>query len=372
MRIVHLSCVLPPYGSGIGRVAAAYARILASEHQVTIFTPYYSDGRRPAEINNVKIEQLKPLIKSGNAAYLPNLNGQLKDFDVVHLHYPFFGVHEQLALNKLKKLIISYHMVPQADGLKGWWFKLDTAWTEKRLVPKARLWLVSSQDYADQVVGPRLGRSATIEVLPFGVAEIFKTGPKPKELRTRLGLSDADQVVLFVGGLDKAHFFKGVSTLLRAAQTLSVANFKLVIVGGGELLIFYRHQAEQLGLSNKVIFTGQVSEEELSEYYRLADIFVLPSINQAEAFGLVILEAMASGLPVIASNLTGVRTLVEPGKTGLLTEPGDHLSLTQALETLLNNDNQAKNMGKRAAEIVNTNYRWTIIGQKLLKLYQEL
>ena len=103
-------------------------------------------------------------------------------------------------------------------------------------------------------------------------------------------------------------------------------------MGNGNLRVEYERLAKELDLGEHVIFACSVSEEDLPKYYNLADLFVLSSIDSSEAFGLVILEAMASGVPVIASNLPGVRTLVKEGVTGYLAKAGDSEDLALKID----------------------------------------
>lgn len=371
MKVAQLSCVLPPYGGGIGRVAAVYASILSSEHQVTVFTPYYGDNQRPADIKDVNIKQVRAVVRSGKAAFLPQINRQLSNFEVVHLHYPFFGVQEILSLKPQQKLIVSYHMIAQGVGLKGWWIKKDSAWSEKKLLNRAQLWLVSSQDYANQVVIPRLGRSAPIGILPFGVTNDFSPGLANEDLKKSLGIKVGEKVILFVAGLDKQHYFKGLAVLLSSLQLLN-NNCRLIIVGDGNLRLAYEADVKKMGLSSQVIFAGKIAAADLPDYYRLADVFVLPSINNAEAFGLVTLEAMACGVPVIVTNLPGPRSLVKDGETGLVASVNDRKSLAEKINILLNDESLRKKMGVEASKVVTENYRWSKIGEQLLKLYQRL
>ena len=121
MKIAILTSTFPPYAGGIGNVATANAlELVKLGHQVTIFTPEYQ--KVAEEVHNLSIKRIKPLFKYGNAACLPKIVKLLKGYDIIHLHYPFFGVAEILWLRsrKLKinhsKLIIHYHMDVVGSG----------------------------------------------------------------------------------------------------------------------------------------------------------------------------------------------------------------------------------------------------------------
>ncbi len=372
MKVAQLTCVWPPSIGGIGKVAFEYSKILANDYQVTVFTPQYRKDQQVEKIANLRIELLPSILKIGNAAWLPQLTSKLKEFDIIHLHYPFFGVQEFIKAKLPAKLIVSYHMVATANGVKRWLFNLDSSFSERKLKQVVKIWLVSSADYAEHIVRPRLGQGVEIKILPFGADDEFIPGNKSEHLLLKLNIKQGAPVLLFVGGLDQAHYFKGVDILIKALAQLRDKDFKMIIVGEGNLKNYYQKLAKKLGLGTKIIFTGYLTNKELPDYYRLADGFIFPSLNQAEAFGLALLQALACGVPVVASNLVGVRSLVIPGKTGLLVEPGDTVALTQAISKLITRLPEARVYGQTAARIVSNQYRWQIIGKKLLEIYSEL
>jgi glycosyltransferase involved in cell wall biosynthesis len=416
---------------GIGQVAYMQAQGLAARgHEVVVYTPNVRSSelgvRSKLTTHNSQLTThfLQPFIRFGNAAFLPQLFFILRKekFDIVHLHYPFFGAAEIVALwtrntkspptagprqrrwhiTKNTKLVITYHHDVVGEGLLKGFF----AWHTRRIMPwimkSADKILVSSLDYADhsnlQTI-PALPRTlgetgasyklqAKLVELPFGV-DLQKFHPDESESslqrkvqRGRAGMvppkaeSEAvvisgvshagtdeasfhavnSSVILFVGGLDRAHYFKGVDVLLRAIANIKyqISNIKCLIVGDGDLRQSYEQLADKLGIGNNVIFAGRVQVSELPAFYRASDLVVLPSIDKTEAFGLVLLEAQASGRPVIASNLPGVRTLVEEGLTGYLVEPGNVEDLAKKISKLLGDAQALKRFSvaarKRAEE----------------------
>jgi glycosyltransferase involved in cell wall biosynthesis len=373
MRVAMLTCVYPPYGGGIGEVARQYAALLTAEHQVTVFTPKYIPGMTFVVTPGVAIAAKRPLIAWGKAAWLTGLGHDLKKFDAVHLHYPFFGVHERLPkLAGHIKLVITYHMLPQAAGIRGVFMKLSRRYSSKALAVRASVMTIATNDYLEAVALPEMGEAAKWQVVPFGVDERFRPGEQSEILIRRFNLHYGEQVILFVGTLDKAHYFKGLTVLLEAVAKLTSRNWKLIVVGGGGMRRQYERQARLLKLGQRVAFAGYVPVTELPDYYRLANLFILPSINQAEAFGLAALEAMASGRPVIASRLPGVRELVRHGETGILVQPQDALALAAAIENLLASPMEQQRLAQNALREVELNYRWTAVGRKLLAIYRAL
>jgi len=207
--------------------------------------------------------------------------------------------------------------------------------------------------------------------IPYGIdTDIFYPQKRDPDLVEKYGLKNK-KVVLFVGGLDSAHYFKGINHLLGAFSHLDNKKYKLIIVGKGNLRTRYEEMAEELKISKNTIFTGFVSDEDLPKYYNLADICVLPSINSAEAFGMVLLESMACGKPVIASDLPGVRAVTNNGKNGLLCEPGNENDLKEKMERLLTNDSLYCELSQAAINSIKINYDWNRVAKEIIKIYNE-
>jgi len=181
-----------------------------------------------------------------------------------------------------------------------------------------------------------------------------------------------DIVVGFVGGLDSAHYFKGINHLITAISKINNNNIKALIVGSGNLKKKYQDQAKKLGVGDRIIFAGYVSGDILPEHYNLTDIFVLPSVDKSEAFGLVLLEAMACGKPLIASNLKGVRSVVIPGHNGFLVEPKNPKDLADKIRFFMENRKLANQFSLNGIETANQKYRWPKVVEKLVSTYKSI
>ena len=371
MKIAQITCVYPPHLGGIGQVAFEYAKRLSERHQVTVFTPRYFPEQRVVDLPGVKVNLLDPKFKLGNGALVPQIYDLVRNFDVVHLHYPFFGAQEYFAFGDKIKLVATYHMVPNPSGLKSLLAGADAFISERKLLSKVNTWLVSSEDYLKYQVRPRLGKAAHLETLPFGVDEKFMVTNFGNKI-AGLNLKDNLPTILFVGGLDQAHYFKGVDVLLSAVAKIRNKNWQLLIVGEGDLKPRYQQQAAQLNISDQVHFAGRLSDEDLVRAYNLSQLFVLPSLNEAEAFGIVALEAMACGLPVVASYLTGVRSLIKTGENGILVNPGDVDDLAQAMSFIVTQPSLGKKMGECGRFMVDNQYRWPKIITRLEAIYEKL
>lgn len=382
MRIAIVTPTFPPYPGGIGNVAAFNATELVKlGHQVEVFTPLYEIVDK--EFQGVEVTYIKPLIKYGNAAFIPALHFLLKDFNIIHLHYPFFGGAETIWLyrKKLKrsgaKIVLHYHMDTVGQGIFKIIFSLSKTFFLPKIIKLADKVIVTSVDYGkNSNVAKYLTKNPKkFFELPNGVfSNKFIPGPKDHGLLSKYNIKNSDKVIMFVGGMDKAHYFKGVEYLVEAAARLRKKNYKwkLVIVGRGELAKRYKSLATQLRISNEVVFTDYVTVEDLPKHYNLADVVVLPSIDKSEAFGLTLVEAMSCGKPVIASNLVGVRSVVEEGINGHLVEPTNVDDLAAKINHILSNDDLAKKYGQAGRKKVEAKYDWAKIASELDQLYKTL
>jgi glycosyltransferase involved in cell wall biosynthesis len=234
--------------------------------------------------------------------------------------------------------------------------------------------LATSLDYAgaSRLAPLMRARPGLVGELPNGVdVARFHPGVDGEPLRARYGLERDARVVLFVGALDRAHYFKGVEVLLQAVARNDDPSTRLVVVGEGNLRSTYQAWTAELGLEDRVVFCGRVSDEELPAHYALCDLLVLPSVTMGEAFGVVLLEAMACGKPVIASNLPGVRSVVSDAEDGLLVRPEDVDDLAEKIEVLLDSPRREE-MGRRGRAKVEEKYAWRRIVPKLERVYEEV
>jgi len=370
MKIAQIVCTFPPYRGGIGNVAYNFTKVLEKNgHQVTVFTS--NNGQATlGKYNNFNVIRLKPLLEYGHGAFIPQLLWRLNNFDIVHLHYPFFGGAEVVWLAKILfrkklKLIIHYHM--DATGLP-WLIKilsLPSILIRNSLFKKAQAITCASLDYVKHSGFKNMLKKykAKFHEIPFGV--------DIKKFNRGQAVSQASRLfhILFVGGLDKAHYFKGLNILLTAVARLKIKNWQLAIVGDGDLRPQYESQAKELGVGGKVNFLGGLNNNRLIKAYQNADIFVLPSINKHEAFGLVLLEALSCAVPVIASNLPGVRKVFQDKVQGLLARPGDADDLRNKIEEILSSSEKRNKMGQAGRKLVKEKYSWKKAGAKLEEVY---
>ncbi|MCF8565737.1 glycosyltransferase family 4 protein [Alicyclobacillus tolerans] len=179
---------------------------------------------------------------------------------------------------------------------------------------------------------------------------------------------EEEQIVLFVGRLVQE---KGVHTLLEAAPKIlsEQTNVKFVIVGTGPVEAELRDLAHRSGLGHKVHFTGFISDEERNHLFNIADLAVFPSLY--EPFGIVALEAIAAGTPVVVSDIGGLADVVEHGRNGLKVYAGDASSLATQVTSLLRNPEWAKALSHTAMEQLKK-YDWNRIAFDTLAVYQRV
>ena len=175
--------------------------------------------------------------------------------------------------------------------------------------------------------------------------------------------------MLFVGSLIPR---KGLPFLIEAAKKIvkENADTKFLIVGEGPLKTQMTTSLESANLSGNFKFLGNLKEDALSAVYNCADVFVLPSIQEGQ--GIVLLEAQASGKPVVAFDVGGVNEAVRNGETGLLVKRGSSEELGDALLRLLSNKPLREKMGANGRGFVTENFTWDICAQKMLKVYREV
>ena len=281
-----------------------------------------------------------------------------ENFDILHLHEPFAPL---LCISALAQShctnVGTFHACYAKSRsyyvskpvLKKWHKKLHG----KIAVSKAALRYVSNYFPGDY------------NIIPNGI-DIERFTP---EGPLRNEFADGKLNIMFVGRLETR---KGLTYLINACALIrkSFTNFRLIIVGPGtRLKPGYKQQASELNLNN-IVFTGFVSNDELPQYYRTADIFCAPATG-GESFGIVLLEAMACGKPVVASNIEGFASILEHNKEGLLVPPGDVNALAQSLSTLLENRSLREQMGTKGKAKAEK-YSWVNITQQVMDYYHSL
>ncbi len=373
MRVVQISPFFYPHAGGVESHVRGLAREFARKgHEVTVVTSRY-DRRLPTEerIEGYRIVRTRSLGVAFNTPIDVGTGRAVRalDADVFHLHYPppltsYFATR---ALGRgAVPVCLTYHCDLFLDGIFG--RLLSGLYQQIFLPPTLRRVdriVVHTQSYG--VTSPVL-RGRELTVIPSVVdLERFRPGIDSSALRGDLRL-EGKRVLVFTGRLVP---HKGVDVILRALALLP-PDVVLVVVGAGPRLPSLIGQARRLSLESRVRFCPSVSDEELPRYLSLGDVFVFPSQNRLEGFGLVVAEAMAAGLPVVIADMPGVREVIEPGKEGLLAEPLIASDLAAKVRSLLDDPDLRHRMGAAARRRAEERYGLSTVAAQLLSLYASL
>jgi len=340
LHIAHLTATFPPYPGGAGNTCYRFAKGQAERgHHVEVFTA--TAGGEPPDPGGAIVHRIDPVMAIGNAPLIPKL-ARLAGFDVIHLHYPFIFGSELTLLGRLRRrargaaLVVHYKNRLLGKGPRGLMFETYERTVAPALIRAADRILVLSPDHARSV--PYLKRALErtperVTEMPNGVdTATFAPGPDSSGLRERLGIPADAVVATFVATLDRAHHFKRLDVAIEGLARTRNRSLHLLVAGGGELLDGFRAEAAAAGVGGRVHFLDRVPHGELPAVLRASDLFVLTT-EPPESFGIVLIEAMACGLPAIATDYPGVRAVVDD-ETGILIPPGDSAAAAEALDHL--------------------------------------
>jgi len=207
-----------------------------------------------------------------------------------------------------------------------------------------------------------------LEIIPFGVDTSFF-----RHLNVQKDTSIFQ--ILSIGYLIER---KGFEYLIKAVEEVLKVhnNVKLKIVGSGPLEVRIKKLIKELGLEETIEIIGNVSDEKLLEIYNLSDLFVLPSIvdsqGNTEGLGVVLLEAMACKLPVIASNIGGIPDIIHDGETGLLVPEKDSMEISLSIIKLIENEDLRELIALKGYNMVKEHFIWEKIAKEYISIYQEI
>ncbi|MEN2975134.1 MAG: glycosyltransferase family 4 protein [Candidatus Caldarchaeales archaeon] len=370
-----ISSCFPPSRGGVEKVVYELVKRISRNNQVTIITttrgcdPKISHAKGK-NIRIVRYVEKYHLIEAPIMFPIP-FRILLEDFDILHVHASFPIMMELailLAKIKRKPIIVTYHF--DATSFKAKRFE--------KLVSIYYLFVRAFLKLADVIVATTVSYAMTSRVLR-GLYKKLVIIPNGVDLDKFNSLESNDNShnnfnshrILFVGQLK---YYKGLDILLKALRFLkdrNQNNIVLSIVGSGPEYSRLKSLVEELGLSEgeEVVFHGNVSDQELLSLYKNSSMLVLPSLDRREAFGLVLLEALASGTPVIASDIPGVREIAKLG--GILVEAGNPIKLGETILRLFDDRSLREICIKTAREKIK-DYDWDQVVRKYSYLYDLL
>lgn len=237
-------------------------------------------------------------------------------------------------------------------------------------------WLLRRADAIIATTPPYLDGSPSLQqwrskvhVLPIGITPLAACdlAANSRAIRERFG---GRKIVFSLGRMT---YYKGFDVLIDAARTL-VEDSVIVVGGGGELLQTYRDRVAAEGLQGRIEFVGRIPDEDIAAYFKAASVFCLTSIVRAEAYGVVLLEAMAMGKPIVTTNIpgSGVPWVNQDGITGLNVPVGDSVATAAALNRLLTDSDLASRFGQAGELRFRTELTANIMVARVLELYRRL
>lgn len=366
-KILHIGKYYPPAKGGMENHLLLLAQELNCEIDIEILVSSKRFKGTDELWSGIPVRRMARLGTVSNAPICPALPYWMRKLsaDIIHIHLPNpWGTFVYNFVRPRGKVVITYHSDIVGRGVA---FKMFRP-LQERLLGDAKRIIATSPDYVESSpVLPDFREK--IEVIPLGIElekfeKTSKVAERAEEIRSRY---DRNGLVLFVGRLAR---YKGVSYLIRAMKNLEG---ELAIIGSGELEATLKHLAHEKLELNNVQFVGEIDFDELLAHYYAADLFCLPSVERSEAFGIVQLEAMACGKPVVSTDLdTGVPYVNQDEETGVVVPPEDVSALESAISSLLDNPNLREEYGQKARERVRDNFTKEKMAESTMAIYRNL
>jgi len=391
MRILQLTTSFPLYP---GNIAGIFILELAkslkkADVDVSVVAPHSPGTKKYEHLEGIEVRRLPYFFPTGRQklcygagmpsnikesnlaklqlpllglAFLVYAFIHAKKYDVIHAHWNFAGLAAIIA-GKLRgvPVVINIHHGKNNEKIN----KLD-----KFIIEQADSVVCNSSFNKNQILKYCAPKYCSV-ISPGVDCSVFI----PKKNKDCVGIKNNSHIIFSVGRLIE---WKGFDYLLQAITTLKnrFRNFKLYLAGDGPEKHKLAKIAKEHNLEQNVSFLGNVPNNEIVSYFQCADVFVLPSIidqeGNTEGLGVVLLEAMACGVPCIASNVGGIPDIVHNDYNGFLVEPKDVNAIAEKLELLLTDAGKRKEMGEQARLFVEKEYDWNIKAKQLKDLYTRL
>ncbi|HET6351611.1 MAG TPA: glycosyltransferase [Coriobacteriia bacterium] len=376
MRITMINKHYPPHLGGIEFQMRDLAEALVAEgHSVRVLVANESRDRIEETINGVDVIRLPKQFGISSAPVATAMPAEIERLaeqtDVFHLHFPYpWGELSWLKAHTGLPTVVTYHsdIVRQKTGLAVYRPFME------RFLDDVDFILASSPNMVEhsQFLAPRADKC---RVVPFGIhVEDFASTPEIEKRAAELrALHEGHKIVLFIGRLI---YYKGTDVLVRSMGALgagnALADAHLVMIGRGPLEAQLREIAVAGGTIGRISFLPPQPLPEIVAWYHAADVFALPSVARSEAFGLVQVEAHASGTPTVSTNLTtGVPFVNQHELTGLVVEPHDVRGLAEALDKLLADDELRARYGEQAKARALADFSVPRMVEQTLGVYRE-
>ncbi len=366
MKIVQTPVRFYPYTGGVENYALDISKELVrlgNKVKVICANEPKSDIKN---LNGFRIERLDYLCKIANTNLTLILPFRLwkEEFDIIHTYLPTpWSADWSAIIAKLrgKKVVISYCNDITGNGAGNIISKIYNNTLLKLTLKLADKIITIGPNYL-QTSKYLKKYSSKVQFIPIGVnRKIFK----------KIDIKKQNNTIFFLSILDEYHAYKGLDYLLEAIKSVKkeIPNIKLIVGGKGKLLEYYKVKTKKLGIENNVEFQGFIPDEKLVECYNKYEVFVLPSTDSTqEGFGIVLLEALACGTPVITTNIVGIAKKIEEYKAGIIVEPKNIEALSKAIVEILKNRNE---FSKNISILINK-FDIKRLVQKIIDCYHEI
>jgi len=373
MKICIIVPSFPPTLGGAEVGAYELSKKLSEDNEVIVLTKSKKNARKIENFGRMKVMRIFPNVKSYMLSFF--ILGFLYSLfylkkikpDICNIHYIIpYGLGSLIACKLME--------IPTVLTIVGWDIYDPLVKPRMFYRPCIRYCLkiadrvVSVSNFIKKKAQEIWYNRMDIKVIPYGI-DINKFRPRQRrEMTNKYKLGDT-KVILAV---QRLHARKRVSVLIKSLSFLKrkFEKFTLLVVGDGPDKENLMELTKKLRLEEKIVYCGKVEQRELPSYYKSADIFALHTLH--EGLGIVILEAMSSGLPVVTTKAGGTEDLVENGKNGFLVSKNDPKKMGTKILYLLKNPRIRKRMGKMSRKIAEEKYSWEMVTDKYKELFNSL
>ena len=362
LSVVHVGKFYPPVAGGMERVVASLCEATRGRLASRVIAFHTEPRTREDVVDGVPVVRVATWGSAGSVPIAPSLAGHLRRAraDVVVLHEPNpWALLSWTAAAPRIPLVIWFHSEVVRPQLQ---YRLLYEPVARPAYRRARRFVVSSPALADAARTLNAYRDR-ISIVPFGL-DAARWAPAADVL------AEADRLRASAGGAPIVLFagrhvpYKGVDVLIRAARDLAAT---VIVAGDGPMRAAWQRLAAARKGSARFVFTGELPDRALHAHFLACDVFVLPSVTRAEAFGFVQLEAMACGKPVVSTGVpTGVPWVNRDGETGMVVPPGDSEALGAALGTLIADRRLRDTMGCAGRRRVHEQFSLRAMGDGLV------
>lgn len=360
MKILHVYKDYDPIVGGIeNHMKTLSEAMVAQGHEVQVLVTNPASLPAMETINGVQVHRVHRLATVASTPLSLALPLALRRFtpDITHLHFPYpIGEVSQWLMGGKRPFVITYHSdVVKQKAILAFYKPLL-----KRVLQKANAILPTSDRYIQS--SPYLRPLADkCHVVPLSVdMERFEQAP-PLYPKTDV------PTIVFVG---LHRYYKGLDDLIKAMPQL---NARLLVAGSGPMTAVWQTLAQELKLGHKVQFVGRVPDADLPAFYKSGDIFVLPANARSEAFGKVLLEAMAAGLPCVTTEVgTGTSYVVQHEITGLIVPPKSPVKLGEAIYQLLQNKSYRQQLGQAGQDRARQEFTVARMVERVTAIYKQI